>query len=117
MEKEIASIIGKRIKQARNSKKISQTEVAAHLGYESQSYISEIESGKKQISANDLGRLAKLFEVTIEYLYGKTLEPCLVAVSAEELELLRAYREASQRDKEITKRLLQSVPFDQTSGG
>lgn len=67
---DIDNIIGNRIKLAREKEVLTQKEVANFLGYLSQSIISEIESGKKDISARDLLKLSRFLKVSINYLHG-----------------------------------------------
>jgi transcriptional regulator with XRE-family HTH domain len=61
--------IVKRIKLARAEAKLTQKDVAEHLGRTSAA-ISDLERGNVQVSAVDLFKLAKLFKRPIEYFYG-----------------------------------------------
>jgi len=53
---------------------MTQKELAVALGFPSQSYVSEIESGKKVPIAELILRVADLFEVSIDRLMRDELE-------------------------------------------
>ena len=59
---------GDKIRLLRKSRKISQTELSAHLGFNSHSYLSELESGAKKPTAEIAVRLSYFFDVSIDYL-------------------------------------------------
>jgi transcriptional regulator with XRE-family HTH domain len=69
METEKRQRIAERIREARTRAGLSQGQVATMMGMHRPS-ISEIEAGKRRVSAEELGRLADLFEVSIAYLLG-----------------------------------------------
>ena len=69
-ERTIQTILSKRIKQEREYRGLSQEEVARHLGVP-RSAISLIESGSRRVSAEELNRLAKLYQTTMESLAGR----------------------------------------------
>ena len=119
MKTEKSIIIGKRLREARELKGLTQTEVMKIRGYDSTSTVSSHESGDRTPKAVELYELSKLYDASMDWIHGDTniMNPAKgkIELSGEELELLKAYREASNRDKEITKRLLQSTPFEQTS--
>jgi transcriptional regulator with XRE-family HTH domain len=56
--------IAKRMRSIRRAKEISQESIAFDLGRKSQSYISEIENGKANISVDRLGKILKLLNIT-----------------------------------------------------
>lgn len=62
---------GSRLKSLRNSKKLSQRELAERFNI-SQSAIAYYESGKKEPNHEMLQRLADFFKVSIDYLLGRT---------------------------------------------
>lgn len=62
--------LGKNIKSYRQSRSMTQKELADFLGY-TESYISYIEKGERKISVDDLERIAKLFDVSIDALLAK----------------------------------------------
>lgn len=59
------------IKQLRKSSKMSQTQVAKELGITYQSY-QAYEHGISQPSLENFIKLANLFEVSLDYLVGKS---------------------------------------------
>ncbi|GGJ67757.1 helix-turn-helix domain-containing protein [Virgibacillus salexigens] len=61
--------LGFRIRQLRKEKGLTQSFVAKQLGYKHSSIISEVESGKKGISAENLSILAKVLEVDVNAFY------------------------------------------------
>ncbi len=64
--------MNERIKKARTNLHLSQEYVAKYLGI-NRSAVVEIESGKRKVSAEELGKFSELFLVPIdELLYGKT---------------------------------------------
>jgi len=65
------SIFGKRVKELRKEKQLKQSELAAILGLKT-SMISEIENGKYTTTVEKLIILADYFNVTIDYLVGRT---------------------------------------------
>ena len=68
------AILGNRIKQARDKKGLSQTELAKALGI-GQRGISELENGKRKLAVSELPVLAKTLDVPILYfLEGTMLE-------------------------------------------
>lgn len=61
-----------RIRQARTNLHLSQDYVAKNLGI-GRSAVAEIESGKRKVSAEELGKLSELFLIPVEeLLYGRT---------------------------------------------
>jgi len=58
---------GDRLRQAREYVGLSQEEVATALGL-SRPSITNIELGARKVEANELGKLAKLYRRTLEYL-------------------------------------------------
>lgn len=62
-------LIGKRIKQARESEKLSQMDMAGMIDV-SITHISLVENGKKKVSLDMIARIADALEVTIDELVG-----------------------------------------------
>ncbi|MCL2217197.1 MAG: helix-turn-helix domain-containing protein [Defluviitaleaceae bacterium] len=63
--------IGKRIKELRSAKGVTQTELAQRIGMTA-SAISSYEIGERQPSYDVLIKVAKQFNVTTDYLLGHT---------------------------------------------
>jgi transcriptional regulator with XRE-family HTH domain len=61
--------LGFRIKELRIKKGLTQVDFAKRLGYKHPSIISEIESGKKGLSANKLPVVANVLGVDINSLF------------------------------------------------
>lgn len=66
--KEIAYEIGQRIRTLRLSANMTQEELSTKLGHSSRSYISRIESGGRAIGQTEIVLLAKIFEVSPEFI-------------------------------------------------
>ena len=62
--------ISERIKQLRESKKMSQEELAKLMGYKSRSSIQKIEKGERELTRNGVVKVAQIFGVTPEYIMG-----------------------------------------------
>ncbi len=60
-----------RLKELREEKELLQTEIAKLLNIKQQQY-SEYEIGKRLIPINYLSQLADIYQVSIDYLLGKT---------------------------------------------
>lgn len=58
--------VGKRIKQIRENRNISQLNLANQLKYLNQSQISKIEKGDRKVTAQDLIEIAKVLEVSVD---------------------------------------------------
>jgi transcriptional regulator with XRE-family HTH domain len=65
------SVIGKRIKKAREDKGLTQEKLAEHLDV-SNAYISKIERGKTPINLDRLAELCVVLEKTPEYMLNGT---------------------------------------------
>jgi len=65
---DICSVIGTNIRKLRNSKKLSQDDLAAEAGID-RSYLSEIENGYKNLSVVILEQIAESLEVKITSLF------------------------------------------------
>lgn len=102
----------RRLRQAREEAKLTHEEVAKALGYSSSSTIGNYEAGRREISAKDLISMAKLYDVSLSWLYGQNDEKDLAVTKVDRREwlLLRAFRKASERDKLIIEKILNSFP-------
>ncbi len=59
---------GEKVRRLRRQRNMTQWELAQALGYASQSYIHEIETGKKVPMVDFVVKVAKLFQVTTDQL-------------------------------------------------
>ena len=66
----VEGTLGLRLKDAREYRGLSQGDVAAHIGV-SRSALSRMEGGKRNVSAVELGRLAKLYKASMASLAGR----------------------------------------------
>ncbi len=66
---DLCSIIGTNIRKLRNSKKLSQEELAFKAGID-RSYLSEIENGYKNLGVLTLGQIAGALGVKITALFA-----------------------------------------------
>lgn len=64
------AIIGSRLKQARENKGFSQSELARILGYKSRSSVNKMESGERAIPRKKVLETAKILEVRPAFLMG-----------------------------------------------
>ncbi len=67
---DVKKIIAARLKEARLAAGLSQEDVRVKLGYKSTGTISQHESGLKTPLAKELAVLAKLYGVSINWIYG-----------------------------------------------
>ena len=65
------SVLGARVRHLRTSKNANQTTLARLLGV-TKTQISDIENGKTTTSIDRLFRLADYFDVSIDYLVGRS---------------------------------------------
>lgn len=86
--------IGKKIKEARESRGLSQRELAESLGYESATAISYIESGERKVSVVDLESISKTLHQDIRFFIGQKMETLDIRVA------LIAEPELDKKDKD-----------------
>ncbi len=65
----IKKFVGNRIKESRKDKGMTQKEVAALLRMTQQQY-SRFENGVFELDYENLVKVSKLFEVSLDYLFG-----------------------------------------------
>lgn len=65
------SVFSNRLRMLRKSRKVSQTHLAKALGY-GYTAIANYESGRNEPSLGDLRRIADFFDVSVDYLLGRT---------------------------------------------
>lgn len=88
--------IGQRLRSSREYLGLSQEEAASYMGV-SRPAISNVESGKRKVSAEELRRFARLYRRPYEYFLGETEE---VADDETVGALFRTTRELSEGDRE-----------------
>ena len=97
------SIFGKRIKEIREEKGISQAELARRLGHESNSYVRDIERGVFTPPKERLAPLARALKVPVARLEDASLETRLQNLGVRDpdfVSMLKDYRYLSLKDRE-----------------
>ena len=93
---EEAAEIGQRLRSSREYLGLSQEEAATYMGV-SRPAISNIEAGKRKVSAEEMRRFARLYRRPYEYFLGESEE---AADDATVGALFRTTRELSEGDRE-----------------
>ena len=94
-------VIAARIREARRMAGLSQGQVAKMLGLQRPS-VTEIESGNRAVSAEELAKLAEVFEVSTSWLLGEGAE----RVDAQDDKLQLAARELKKLKPKDLERLM-----------
>jgi len=68
----LENTIGQRIRQERENKKWTQSDLAKRLNLPDASYISKMENGIRKVSPEELIQLINIFDCTINYMLGYT---------------------------------------------
>jgi transcriptional regulator with XRE-family HTH domain len=95
------ALIAERLKEARKLAGVSQGHVARILGLHRPS-ISEMEAGNRRVSADELARLAEIYDVGAAWLLGEAPE----TMDAQDPRLELAARELTKLKPEDLERLL-----------
>jgi transcriptional regulator with XRE-family HTH domain len=95
------SRIGERLKEARKLAGLSQGHVAKMLGLHRPS-VSEMEAGNRRVSADELARLAEIYDVSAAWLLGEAPE----TIDPQDPRLELAARELSKLKPDDLERLL-----------
>lgn len=95
------AIVAMRIREARKAAGLSQGQVARLLGLQRPS-VSEIEAGRRRVTADEITRLAELFDVEASWLLGKGAEK----IDPHDTKLQLAARELRKLKPEDLDRLL-----------
>jgi len=112
------SLIAERLKEARKLAGLSQGHVAKMLGLHRPS-VSEIEAGNRRVSADELARLAGIYDVNVAWLLGETPD----TLDAQDPRLELAARELTKLKPDDLDRLLKllaamrSDPTPNAEGG
>lgn len=88
------TLIGSRVKEAREAAKLSQADLAKVLDYESATAISLIESGERKLRVEDLQKVADFLHRDIKYFLGQEEKPVDLKVA------LRADKDLTKKDEE-----------------
>jgi transcriptional regulator with XRE-family HTH domain len=112
------SLIAERLKEARKLAGLSQGHVAKMLGLHRPS-VSEMEAGNRRVSADELARLAGIYDVNVAWLLGETPD----TLDAQDPRLELAARELTKLKPDDLDRLLKllaamrSDPTPNAEGG
>lgn len=90
-------------KEQRELAQLSQEELANILGV-SQQTISKYENGSREAGYDMLSKMAKLFNVSIDYLLGLTSFPCtkeIEQLTKDEKKLIDTYRTLDSDEKQV----------------
>lgn len=73
--------MGLRIKALRESKKMSQSELAEKVGYKDKTAIAKVEAGKVDLPQSKISAFAKALDTTTSYLFSdeETYKPSTIA--------------------------------------
>jgi transcriptional regulator with XRE-family HTH domain len=98
-----------KIKELRNQKKVTQKDLAAHLGITNRT-LYDYESGKLEISFNNLKKIAKFLDVDFATLAGETL----LTDQQKEIDLLKDdniknLKQLLQHERERNQRLQEEI--------
>ncbi|MGO8869002.1 MAG: helix-turn-helix domain-containing protein [Alphaproteobacteria bacterium] len=96
--------LGEKLRQAREYIKLSQDEVARHLGIP-RTALGNIESGQRRVDAIELKRLAELYRQPISHFTGEEEEA--TALPADVAHLSRAAAKLSIKDREELSRFVE----------
>lgn len=84
--------VSESLRRFRKQFNLSQGDVASTLGMMQQSYF-RYESGKTSPRSEDIIKLADAYNVTTDYLLGRSDEPCPPELDAATLELVKTLQE------------------------
>lgn len=96
--------IAARLREARRLSGFSQGQAAQRMNMHRPT-VSEIEAGKRRVSAEELSRFAALYEVSTSYLTGESPE----AMALDDPRLQLAARELQKLPPESLNKLLQAL--------
>ncbi len=89
--------VGQRIRQYRQERHLTQTELARHIGIQ-QSDLSRMEKGEYRVSLDVLFRFLQVFEVSLGEFFGDLAQHGLTAREAHLLELFRELPREEQHE-------------------
>jgi transcriptional regulator with XRE-family HTH domain len=112
-EVDLKKIVAARLAQARTEAGYTQTEVKNLLGYRSTGTVSGHEDGTSIPRPEELYKLAKLYGCTMDWLMGDSSHKTLTRkeeseLTPEEIRYLAAFRSASELDRSVALRILES---------
>lgn len=72
---------GEKVRALRSQRGLTLRDLASKLGYQTHSYLSEVESGKKMPTAELVLKIARTFDVTTDELLKDELDLSILAKS------------------------------------
>lgn len=111
VDREIRGRIASRIKEARHLAGLSQAQVAGFLGV-SRPSVSEMENGNRAVAAEELARLAEIFDVSSHWLLAQGPD----RLSLDDQQLLMAARQIRRLKPEDLERVLAVLAAVQGQG-
>jgi transcriptional regulator with XRE-family HTH domain len=99
-------IFGKKLRKLRESKGVTQQQLAEKLGFVSNSYVSEVESGKFIPSREKLRKIAKALGVPFKELDDLLMESKLEQLGIKEPELISLFRDIPSLPKKDKKAII-----------
>ncbi|MEE9219347.1 MAG: helix-turn-helix transcriptional regulator [Acidobacteriota bacterium] len=95
-----APVVGKKIRQLRKDRKLTQAELASRMGIQ-QSDLCRMETGEYKVSLEALFKILRIFELNISDFFREEMEPASLSVG-KDVELLQKFRRLSpQRQDEV----------------
>lgn len=70
-----AAVLGKRIREARDRLKWTQTKLAKEVGFASAQIVSSIESGARDVKATELARISRALHTSVDNILNPELRP------------------------------------------
>ena len=102
-------MIGKKIRDLRKQKRMSQTELAKSAGV-SQTTVTAWETGKAEPSSSAVAKLADIFNVTTDYLLGRPnkqeTKKDVVELSDDDVIMTWRGKPLSDEDRELIRRIM-----------
>ena len=109
-----------RLRELRTNMKLTQADVAKFLKVSTQAY-NFYETGKREPDNETLQKLASFFDVSIDYLLGRTNEHTSVSISNDEnwpsdvKVMMREAAKLNDEQKEIVRRLIKEFVNEKKS--
>lgn len=101
--------ISERLREARENSGLSQAQVAKKLEMHRPT-ITEIEAGRRKVSAQEIEKFARLYDVSIEWLVNGTVN------NEDDEKILLAARELSKMTEKDLERLMKTLQILRNSG-
>lgn len=107
-------MLGAKLKRLRESRKLTQNEMAKLIDVKREAY-SHYETGRRKLSPQAILRLANVFEISIDYLFGLTETPTPLARDFQEIESDTLLHLQQKLNSEHNHSLHELTPEDQAT--